>query len=267
MARIPGLHLLIDTAAPTALVGVVRDDAVVAAHMLAHVRQHAEALPGAIETVLERAGAALTDLDSIVVGRGPGSFVGVRVGMAHAKGMCTALGIPLYTVSTLSSCVPVSDVAGEGAPADGERVVIALDARRHEVYTLAHTWTGTAWRPDPAVTALHPADMLAACQPGDVVHTNHIALLGGVEPARGGRPACGPLEAPAGVTVVKTAGASAAGMWAALCASAQGAPDAADTQRPHGAPADRRVQATPEYVRAPDAKLPGGITPPAALLG
>lgn len=77
---------------------------------------------------LEQAGAKPSDIGAIVCGRGPGSFTGVRIGVATAKGLAQGLGVPLVGVGTL-------DAIAWGRP-DGGRPVIAVvgDAMRSEVY-------------------------------------------------------------------------------------------------------------------------------------
>lgn len=93
-------------------------------------RRHAElALPWA-EALLAEAGVAKRQLDAIAVGRGPGAFTGVRLGVALAQGIALALQRPVLPVSTLAA------LALRAEPADGEaRVLAAIDARMGEVYS------------------------------------------------------------------------------------------------------------------------------------
>src|SRR5690606_41756281 len=91
-------------------------------------RRHAElALPWA-QALLEEAGVARAQLDAVAVGRGPGAFTGVRLGIALAQGVALALDRPLVAVSTL-------EVLAAGAPQDGpEQILAAIDARMGEGY-------------------------------------------------------------------------------------------------------------------------------------
>ncbi len=82
-----------------------------------------------VDEMLCEAGLEATSLDSIVVGRGPGSFTGVRIAVATAKGLATGLGIPLYGVSTLNAMAWTAWRAG----ARGGLLVLG-DAMRKEVY-------------------------------------------------------------------------------------------------------------------------------------
>lgn len=99
-------------------------------------RRHAElALPWA-QALLEQAGVARTQLDAVAVGRGPGAFTGVRLGIALAQGIGLALDRPLVAVSTL-------EVLAAGAPEDGpDQVLAAIDARMGEVYAGAYAREG-----------------------------------------------------------------------------------------------------------------------------
>ncbi|MDA3912639.1 tRNA (adenosine(37)-N6)-threonylcarbamoyltransferase complex dimerization subunit type 1 TsaB [Oleiagrimonas sp.] len=90
-------------------------------------RRHAElALPMA-EAVLADAGLRRADLDGIAVGRGPGSFTGVRLAVSLAQGLALALDLPVVTVSSLAA------LAME-APVDGGPVLALIDARMGEIY-------------------------------------------------------------------------------------------------------------------------------------
>lgn len=109
-------------------------------------RRHAElALPWA-EALLAEAGIAKSQLDAVAVGRGPGAFTGVRLGVAIAQGIALALDRPALPVSTLAAlalrAVPLGaglvDARGDDRGDDrGDRVFAAIDARMREVYVAA----------------------------------------------------------------------------------------------------------------------------------
>jgi tRNA threonylcarbamoyladenosine biosynthesis protein TsaB len=91
-------------------------------------RRHAELLLPWIDQMLAEAGVAKSTLDAIAVGRGPGAFTGVRLGIAVAQGIAFALQRPLVAVSTLAA------LADTAVAQPGERVLAAIDARMQEIY-------------------------------------------------------------------------------------------------------------------------------------
>ena len=100
-------------------------------------RRHAElALPWAQELLAE-AGVARSAIDAIAVGRGPGAFTGVRLGVALAQGIALALDRPVLPVSTLAALA---------WQADGDRILAAIDARMGEVYLGAYLREGDGLR-------------------------------------------------------------------------------------------------------------------------
>lgn len=102
-------------------------------------RRHAElALPWA-DALLADAGLAKSQLDAIAIGRGPGAFTGVRLGISIAQGIALALDLPALPVSTLAALamrsLPMSAHAGAG-----QRVLAAIDARMQEVYAASYVF-------------------------------------------------------------------------------------------------------------------------------
>jgi tRNA threonylcarbamoyladenosine biosynthesis protein TsaB len=97
--------------------------------------RHATRLMPLIVELLEAAETDWTDLDRIAVGIGPGTFTGLRIGIATARGLALACGLPLVGVSTLRS---LADGGAAHALGDRVRTVAAiLDARRGEAYAAA----------------------------------------------------------------------------------------------------------------------------------
>jgi len=109
-------------------VAVVRRGTVLGELMLRSPRSHSERLIPAIESLLGPLGLTTGDLGAVSVSAGPGSFTGLRVGVAAAKGLAFALDIPLYGVPTLEL------LAANAAPGAGA-VRPLLDARRGELFT------------------------------------------------------------------------------------------------------------------------------------
>lgn len=97
--------------------------------------RHTQRLMSLIVAVLERAGRGWGDVDRLAVGVGPGTFTGLRVGVATARALARATGIPLVGVSTLQSlALAATDEADAG---DHDAVLAVLGARRGEVFAAA----------------------------------------------------------------------------------------------------------------------------------
>jgi tRNA threonylcarbamoyladenosine biosynthesis protein TsaB len=99
--------------------------------LLGTPRHSAELLP-VLAGLLERAGTAWDEVTAIAVGVGPGTFTGLRIGVATARGLAQGLGVPLHPVSSLEA-LAAGIVAGSGAPA-GQPVLPLIDAKRGQVF-------------------------------------------------------------------------------------------------------------------------------------
>jgi tRNA threonylcarbamoyladenosine biosynthesis protein TsaB len=123
------------------------------AHRLAVIgRGHAERLIPMVEAVMTEAGTNYEQLGAIAVTLGPGSFTGVRVGLASAKGLALASGAPLIGIGTLEVIAAGTDPAERGAGT----VFAVLDARNDEVYLQAFDAALNA-RGEPAILTLSAA--------------------------------------------------------------------------------------------------------------
>jgi tRNA threonylcarbamoyladenosine biosynthesis protein TsaB len=123
--------LAIDTALEACSAAVLDTElAAIAGHeTLPMVRGHAEALIPLIARVLERAHLTFSEIDRIAVTTGPGSFTGLRVGIAAARGIALATGKPAVGLSTLAAYAAPFIAADDTLP-----VVAAIDARHDHVY-------------------------------------------------------------------------------------------------------------------------------------
>ena len=129
------LVLALDTATPAVTAGVVEVTPGATATRglrVAHdARKHGELLlPGALAACAD-AGVALSEIDAVVVGAGPGPFTGLRVGMVTAAALGDALGVPVHGVCSLDA------IAADVGEVDGPLLVVT-DARRREVYWAAY---------------------------------------------------------------------------------------------------------------------------------
>lgn len=133
--------LLIDTAGPHAFTAICRDGRIIAERSNSEQKEHASFLQPAIAALLAETGMNWKDLHAISVSNGPGSYTGLRVGLAAAKGLCFAQNIPLLCLSTLEIMAEAAISAYRdefGDPGDALFVPM-IDARRMEVYTAAYT--------------------------------------------------------------------------------------------------------------------------------
>ena len=98
---------------------------------------HSERLLAAVDRLLDDCGFSVRDLDGLAVSIGPGSFTGLRVGIATVKGLALALDVPVAPVPTL-------DALAARLPFAGAPVCPILDARKREVYLSRYRWNGRA---------------------------------------------------------------------------------------------------------------------------
>jgi tRNA threonylcarbamoyladenosine biosynthesis protein TsaB len=104
-------------------------------------KSHSTHLTVLIEQLITNAGHTLRDLAAVAVSDGPGSYTGLRIGAAAAKGLCFALDIPLVAVGTLPALA--HQVATSVPRADTYLYAPMLDARRQEVYTALYRADGS----------------------------------------------------------------------------------------------------------------------------
>lgn len=126
--------LNIDTASEKAHVSFTKDGEVLGFLNSESQKEHASFLQSAIQLLIKSTGIGLKDLDAVAVTDGPGSYTGLRVGMASAKGLCYALKKPLITIGSLEI---LTQSAIRSFPDLHDSVLYCpmIDARRMEVFT------------------------------------------------------------------------------------------------------------------------------------
>lgn len=143
------LYILnIHTATDKALINLMKDEEILGTYSNNETKQHASFLHVAIKELLEQYNVEIKNLDAIGVSLGPGSYTGIRVGLATAKGLCYALKIPLisYTsleIMALSASIITKDSNALYCP--------MIDARRMEVYTALYDYNQKEIMPPTAV--------------------------------------------------------------------------------------------------------------------
>ncbi|AFJ01385.1 Inactive metal-dependent proteases-like protein [Methylophaga frappieri] len=120
--------LALDTCTENCSVAVYRHGEVFLAHEIAG-QKHSERILNMIDSVLGQAGLTLSEMDALVFGRGPGSFTGVRIGVAVAQGIAFARTLPVIPISTLAATAQQTYLH-----TNVKNISVALDARMGEVY-------------------------------------------------------------------------------------------------------------------------------------
>jgi tRNA threonylcarbamoyladenosine biosynthesis protein TsaB len=139
--------LHIDTATEFALVGFSKDGEVLAEQENLEQQQHAAFLQPAIQALSKELNLPLQQIDAVVVSNGPGSYTGLRVGLASAKGICFALQKPLITLNTLQ----IMAHAARNAFPEVSFFCPMIDARRMEVFTAVYDQSLHAVMPPQAM--------------------------------------------------------------------------------------------------------------------
>src|SRR5213080_2696968 len=157
-----GRWLAIDTATEIASVAVGSPTGAAAGAFVQGARRHAAAIVQLVDHVLTQAGLRPADLEGIVIGDGPGSFTGLRIGWAAAKGLAQQAGLSVAAVPSLMAAA--ATVARQLGPVP---VAACYDALRGQVYGAVYVF-----RPDAVETRLAPtvttvAELARVAAPSD----------------------------------------------------------------------------------------------------
>ncbi|EJW10715.1 putative molecular chaperone [Rhodovulum sp. PH10] len=218
--------LALDTALAACSVAVLDSDS---AGVLAHEsrpmeRGHAEALMPMVARVMSEADTEFVDLDRIVVTIGPGSFTGLRVGVAAARGLALATGKPMVGLTTLAAFAAPHIAADDKTP-----LLSVIDARHEQVYMQLVGEGGRALIA-PRIASVREAARIATAAPTRIVGSAaamvHAAWMTGSRPP--------------------------------VCVDTTPAPDIDWVARLGAVAADTTTAPKPLYLRAPDAKPQDG---------
>ncbi len=170
MAKILG----IDAAGKGLSLAVAEGDKLLASACLNVGLTHSQRLLPVLAAMLDAAALTIQDIDLIAVTNGPGSFTGLRIGLATAKGLAEGRGIKLLPVSTL-------EAEAYAVRHMGAYICPVLDARRNEVYTALYTPEGAeVWPPAalaPQALAEKLREFLAQNEPQQVIFVGDAADL------------------------------------------------------------------------------------------
>ena len=123
--------LAIETATEACSVALIHGNELIARSEIAP-RRHTELVLPMADALLAEAGIGRHALDAIAVGRGPGAFTGVRLGVSLAQGMALALDLPVITISSLAA------LALEAPEEDAAAILAVIDARMGEIYAACY---------------------------------------------------------------------------------------------------------------------------------
>lgn len=129
------LTLALESSAKSASVALVEDGRLLAQYNQNTGLTHSRTLLPMVEDLLRNTEHSMKELNRVAVAVGPGSFTGVRIGVATVKGLCWALGLPAVGVSTLEAMA----WHGQGQP-EGTVICCAMDARRGQIYNALFVW-------------------------------------------------------------------------------------------------------------------------------
>ncbi len=178
-------------------------------------RGHAERLTDMVHEAIASAGISLADIERLAACSGPGTFTGVRIGLAFVRGLSLVLKVPVIGITTFSA------LAQSSRAASGDRNIwVMQDARRGEVYLEGFDRDGSV---------VHPASVLGIAEAGELLSDGTGMAVGS---------GAGLIDLPDEVTV----------------ADVSSIPDAAMIARLAGQATDTSAAAVPFYLRAPDAK-------------
>ncbi len=182
--------LAVETSTLAGGVALLDGDRVVGEYLLDVRVTHSERLLPAVDRLLADAAWRPRDLEGLAVGVGPGSFTGLRIGVAAVKGLAFALGVPIAAVPTL-------DAVAARVPFAALPVCAVLTARRNEVYCSLYRWEHGRFAREWDYLALSPDDLARRLTEPVILVGNAAADI----PAPGARVAPPGHRGPSPVTV------------------------------------------------------------------
>jgi tRNA threonylcarbamoyladenosine biosynthesis protein TsaB len=157
------LILALDTTTRRGSLALSRDGEVLETVAADPDRAHATRLPGDILDCLARHDLALGDIDLFAVASGPGSFTGLRIGIATIQGLSFAYARRAAGISALDALAEAAGPPASGPGAEAEPLRAAwMDAQRQQVFGCLYRRAGEAWKPVEAPMVGRPEEVLAA---------------------------------------------------------------------------------------------------------
>lgn len=141
------LILGIETATATCATALCQDGALLGEIRFKQKKVHAEILSGMVENLMAQCQATFKDLDGIAVSIGPGSFTGLRIGMAMAKGIAFAQNVEIVGIHT-------PDAIASNIVPDETEIIVVMPSRKGEVYTAKYISLDGAYQRDGQIIAV-----------------------------------------------------------------------------------------------------------------
>lgn len=132
--------IFIETSTSLCSTALAEDGHIVCSRRSSEPRAHASLTAVFVKEMLDEAGWTVRNLDAVCVGKGPGSYTGLRVGVSTAKGLCFGGNLPLIAVDTLE--ILARQAIEAGLPEGCKAILPMVDARRMEVYTAVFSSAG-----------------------------------------------------------------------------------------------------------------------------
>lgn len=218
--------LALDTATSSCSAALWKNGGVRSHRLRAMAHGQSEALMGMVQDVLAEAACGFAELDLLAVTTGPGSFTGLRVGLAAARGLALARNLPCLGVTTLET---VAHQVSENERA-GKTLLVLLESKRDDIY--AQTFSA-GLEPLSAPEAVNPNDLVRLVSAAPTLIVGDAAERGASALAQAGVKAT--ISNAPGVPDAATAAMIAAMRWR---------------------PGDKPPPPVPLYLRPPDAVIP-----------
>jgi len=144
-------------------------------------RKHAALCALTVERIISSLGWKMRDIDYFACGLGPGSFTGIRTGVAAAKGMAWALNKPVAGIPSLDilarNALETRELFDEEAPGNGRRVIAVTDAKRGLLYAGVYKQQGTGLRRILPYLLASPPDLLKRVKDESIILGDGIPLF------------------------------------------------------------------------------------------
>ena len=164
------LILAIENSGLYGSIALVTGEGCLAEHTLTSKKSHSKRLLASIDTLLSDTSISINEVDALAVSLGPGSFTGLRIGLATAKGLCMAAEKPLIGIATL-------DALAVQLAFQPRQICAVLDARKGEVFAACYQNTDQGFPKTMAALNLSPELLTASITESTIFVGDGVSLL------------------------------------------------------------------------------------------